>query len=146
MFPVNRSNDITIQCSARGIPPPSIRFLRGGVELNRTGGESGIGMDLASRVQLGDESSSVFMNDGTFMVSRMLTIFNVAEEDAGNFTCEASSMIPELGLSLSDSRVFELVVLSKFKQVYVLYSCGLKHISLISTYLLLSAGLCAVTA
>ena len=70
-------------------------------------------MDLASRVQLGDESSSVFMNDGTFMVSRMLTIFNVAEEDAGNFTCEASSTLSELDLSLSYSRVFELVVQSK---------------------------------
>ena len=120
MFRVNRSDDITIPCSARGIPPPSIRFLRRGVELNRTGGESGVGMDLASRVQLGDESSSVFMDDGTFMVSRMLIVFNVVEEDAGNFTCEASSMIPELALSPSDSSVFELVVQSKLKQVYVL--------------------------
>ena len=145
MFRVNRSDDITILCSACGIPPPSIRFLRRGVELNRTGGESGVGTDLTSRVQLGDESSSVFMDYGTFMVSRMLIIFNVAEEDAGNFTCEASTTIRELGLSLSDSSVFELVVQSKFKQVYVLYSCGLKHISLISTYLV-SAGLCAVTA
>ena len=91
-------------------------------------------MDLASRVQLGDESSSVFVDYGSFMVSRMLTIFNAAEDDAGNFTCEASSTIPELSLSPSDSRMFELVVLSKFKQVYVLYSCGLKHISLISTF------------
>ena len=113
MFRVNRSDDITISCSARGIPPPSIVFLRGGVELNRTGGKSGVGVDLASRVQLGDESSSVLMDDGTFMVSQMLTIFNVAEEDAGNFTCEASSTIPELVLSPSDSSVFELVVLSK---------------------------------
>ena len=77
-------------------------------------------MDLGSRVQLGDESLPMFMDDGTFMVSRLLTIFNVAEEDAGNFTCEASSMIPELAISPSDSRVFELVVLSKLKQVYVL--------------------------
>ena len=122
MFRVNRTDDISIPCSARGIPPPSIRFLRRGVELNRTGGESGVGVDLASRVQLGEESLSVFMNDGTYMVSRMLTIFNAAEDDAGNFTCEASSTIPELRLSPSDSRMFELVVLSKFKQVYVLYS------------------------
>ena len=79
-------------------------------------------MDLASRVQLGNESPSVsvFMDDGTFMVSRLLTIFNVVEEDAGNFICEASSMIPELALSPSDTSVFELVVQSKLKQVYVL--------------------------
>ena len=112
MFRVNRTDDITIQCSAHGIPPPSIRFLRGGVELNRTGGESGVGMDLASRVQLGGESSSVFMDDGTFMMSRMLTIFDVAEGDAVDFTCEVSSTISELGLSHSDSSVFELVVQS----------------------------------
>ena len=114
MFHVNRSDNNTITCSARGIPPPSIRFLRRGVELNRTGGESGVETDLVSRVQLGEELSSVFMNDGTFMVSRMLTIFNVAEEDAGDFTCEASSTISELALSLSDSSVFELIVQSKF--------------------------------
>ena len=122
MFRVNRSNDTTITCSARGIPPPSIRFLRGGMELNRTGGESRVGMDLASRIQLGSESSSVFMNDGTFMVSRMVTIFNVAEEDAGNFTCEASSTIPELALSLSDSRAFELVAQSKFLCALLLFA------------------------
>ena len=126
MFRVNRTDDITIPCSARGIPPPSIRFLRRGMELNRTGGESGVGMDLASRVQLGDESSSAFVDDGAFMVSRMLTIFNVAEEDAGNFNCVASSMIPELALSLSDSNVFELVVLSEHLHFvsYVPCSCG----------------------
>ena len=123
MFRVNRSDDITNTCSARGIPPPSIRFLRRGVELNRTGGESGVGTDLASRVQLGDESLSVFMNDGTLMVSRMLTIFNVAEEDARDFTCEASSMIPELALSLSDSRTFKLVVQSKPFVPSMLCSC-----------------------
>ena len=121
MFRVNRSNDISITCSARGIPPPSIRFLRGGVELNRTGGESGVGMDLASRVQLGEGLSSVFMNEGTFMVSRMLTIFNVAQEDAGDFTCEASGTIRELGLSLSYSRMFELVVQSKFLCALLLF-------------------------
>ena len=125
MFRVNRSDDISIQCSARGILPPSIRFLRRGVELNRTGGESGVGTDLASRVQLDDESSSVFMDDGSFMVSRMLTIFNVAEEDAGNFICEASSTISELGLSLSDSSVFELVVQSMLN--YIMPTCCPSH-------------------
>ena len=120
MFRVNRSDDITISCSARGIPPPSIRLLRRGVELNRTGGESGVGTDLTSRVQLGEELSSVFMNDGTFMVSRMLTIFNVAEEDAGDFTCEAASTIPEL--FLSDSSVFELIVQSKFLCALLLFA------------------------
>jgi len=113
VFRVNKTDDISFICSARGIPPPSIRFLRGGVELNRTGGESGAGGDLASRVQLADESSSVYMDDGTFMVSRMLTIFDVIEEDGGTFTCEASSTIPELSLSLTNSSAFELAVQSK---------------------------------
>ena len=122
MFRVNRTDDISITCSARGIPPPSITFLRGGVELNRTGEESGIGTDLVSRVQLGDESSSVFVDDGTLMVSRMLTIFNVAEGDAGDFTCEASCTTSELGLSLSGSSVFELVVQSKFLCALLLFA------------------------
>jgi len=114
LFRVNRTNDISFICSARGIPPPSIRFLRGGVELNRTGGESGVGEgDLALRVQLADESFSVYMDDGTFMVSRMLTIFDAIEEDGGTFTCEASSTISELSLSLTNRSVFELAVQSK---------------------------------
>ena len=113
VFRVNRTDDISFICLARGIPPPSIRLLRGGVELNRTGGESGAGGDLASRVQLAGESSSVYMDDGTFMVSRMLTIFGVTEEDGGMFTCEASSTIPELSLSLTNRSVFELAVQSK---------------------------------
>ena len=122
MFHVNRSDDISIPCSARGIPPPSITFLRRGVELNRTGGESAVEMDLVSRVQLGEESSPVFVDDGTYMVSRMLTIFNVAEGDAGDFTCEAASTIPELALSLSDSSVFELIVQSKFLCALLLFA------------------------
>ena len=72
-----------------------------------------MGGDLVSRVELADESSSVYMDDGTFMVSRMLTIFDVIEEDAGMFTCEASSTIPELSLSLTNSSAFELAVQSK---------------------------------
>ena len=113
LFRVNRTEDISFICSARGIPLPSIRFLRGGVELNRTGGESGAGEDLASRVQLSDESMSVYMDDGTFMVSRMLTIFDVIEEDGGTFTCEALSTIPELSFSLTNRSVFELAVQGK---------------------------------
>ena len=112
---VNRTEDTSIICSARGIPPPSIRFLQGDQELNRTGGESGAGLDLASRVQLGNDLSSLFMGDGTFIVSRMLTIFNVAEEDTGNFSCEAFSTILELSLSLNDSSVFQLIVQSELK-------------------------------
>ena len=115
VFHVNRTDDISIICSARGIPPPLIRFLREDMELSRTGGESGSGVDLASRVELGNGSSPVLMDDGTFMVSRMLAIFNVAEDDTGNFTCEAFSTVPELGLFLSDSRIFWLFVPSKLK-------------------------------
>ena len=124
LFRVNRTDDISFICSARGIPPPSIRFLRGGVELNRIGGESGAGVDgdLASRVQLTNESSSVYMDDGTFMVSRMLTIFDVMEEDGGTFTCEASSTIPELGISLTNRSVFELAVQSKHYSFFPTFS------------------------
>jgi len=114
LFRVNRTDDISFICSARGIPPPSIRFLRGGVELNRTGGESGAGGDLVLRVQLTDESSSVYMDSATFMVSQMLTVFDVIEEDTGMFTCEASSTIPELSLSLTNNSAFELAVQSKY--------------------------------
>lgn len=123
IFHVNRTDDLSILCSARGIPPPSIRFLREDVELSRTGGESGSGIDLASRVELGNVSSPVLMDDGTFMVLRMLAIYNVAEDETGNFTCKAFSTIPELGLSLSDSRIFWLLLPSKLKPRSINFVC-----------------------
>ena len=130
VFRVNRTDDISFICLARGIPPPSIRLLRGGVELNRTGGESGAGGDLASRVHLSDDSFSVYMDDGTFMAYRMLTIFDAIEEDGGTFTCEASSTIPELSFSLTNRSVFELAVQSKHYSFPYLFSYMYKYVRL----------------
>ena len=104
---VNMTGNISIMCSAHGIPAPSIRFSYRGTVLGET--ETA----LTSRVHLGDETTLMSMDDGMFTVRRVLTLFRASEQDVGIFTCEAFSAIQELGLSLNDENVFEMIVQSK---------------------------------
>ena len=86
------TGNISIMCSAHGIPAPSIRFSYRGTVLGET--ETA----LTSRVHLGDETTLMSMDDGMFTVRRVLTLFRASEQDVGIFTCEAFSAIQELGL------------------------------------------------
>ena len=70
-------------------------------------------MRLEDRVDLGPLSTPFLLADSTFSIMRMLTLFNAMDKDSGIYTCEASSDIPELSLSLADSANFELIVQSK---------------------------------
>ena len=109
MITVNETEDTVITCTASGVPPPTIQFMRGGTVLDRTGNESTIGSTLAERVQLQLATSPVPNSDGTFMVSRSLTIFNLEDGDSGNFTCSIVSDVTEVTIP-SDQVTFELLV------------------------------------
>ena len=104
------TGNISIMCSAHGIPAPSIRFLYRGTVLERTG-ETGTA--LTSRISLSDESTWMSTDGGMFTVRRVLTLFRASEQDVGTFTCEAFSAIEELDLSLSDENYFDMIVQSK---------------------------------
>ena len=110
---VNVPEDFFMTCSASGLPPPSISFFRGSETLEEGSGMSGMGMDFASRTQLGVETTPVLMNDGTFLVTRSLTLTGAVDEDSGNLTCQATNTITELSETRMDSVVFELIVQSK---------------------------------
>ena len=106
---VNETEDTVITCTASGVPPPTIQFMRDETVLDRTGDESTIGSTLAERVQLQPATSPVLNSDGTFMVSRSLTIFNLEDGDSGNFTCSAVSNVTEVTIP-SVQVTFELLV------------------------------------
>ena len=109
MITVNETEDTVITCTASGVPPPTIQFMRGGTVLDRTGDESTIGSTLAERVQLQLATSPVLNSDGMFMVSRSLTIFNLEDRDSDNFNCSAVSDVTEVTIP-SDQVTFELLV------------------------------------
>ena len=120
-FRVNVTEGFYMTCSASELPSPSISFFRGIEPLDEANGMPGMGMAFTSRAQVGDESMPVLMDDGTLLVTRSLTLFNVVDEDSGNLTCIATNNITDLSVTRMDSVVFELTVQGKYviyQQIY----------------------------
>ncbi len=101
----NATDNATIQCTATGLPTPTISFFRGG--LLSTGDESG-------RINISDPSSPVSTPTGAASVSRTLTIFDTVDGDSGQYSCEATVTIAGLSLELSNYSNFEIVIQSKY--------------------------------
>ena len=113
MYTVNENDPVTFTCSATGIPPPVITWMRNGVTLDR---------NVDSRISLGNPSDpeTVLTPSGNIStVSRSLTISNTRDNDSDTYTCAASNgnvMTPSV------TQNFELVVQSRLL-VYVHSSC-----------------------
>jgi hypothetical protein len=113
VFAVNVTNDSTVTCTAFALPPPTIEFFYNGMILNRTDDETGIGDEIPMRVQIGETSSPVLIDSGSYEVSRTLTLFNVMDEPLTGFECRAMNNIVELNLMPNDTVAFEFVVQGK---------------------------------
>ena len=100
-YTVNETGTVTFECSATGIPPPTITWLRNGMELTD------------SRVTIGNPVEMDFTraNDGetVSMVTHTLNLINTTDGDSGMYTCMASND-PDPGVDTVD---FELIVQSK---------------------------------
>ena len=100
-YTVNETDTITFECSATGIPPPTITWLRNGMELNAT---------TDSRVTVGDPMEMDFTRDNdnetVSMVTRTLNLINTTDGDSGMYTCMATNDA-DPGSSATD---FELIV------------------------------------
>ena len=109
-FTVNEQADITFTCIASGSPAPTISFIYDGQNLIRTDGRPiSLGEPIADRVMLWNESSSLNVSTGLYVVTRTLTLFNSVEGDTGNFLCSASANIPGTGVK-SANVSFSLLV------------------------------------
>ena len=99
-YTVNETETVTFECSATGIPGPSISWSRSGVELS------------GPRVTINDPVTTNFsrMDDGENiqLVSRTLQLTNTVDDDSGTYTCNATNSAGD------DYQSFELIVQSKF--------------------------------
>ena len=113
VFNVNVTNDTTVTCTAFALPPPNIEFFYNGMILTRTDDETGIGVEIPMRVQVGQTSSAVMMGSGTYEVSRSLTLFDARDESLTRFECRAMNNIVELNLMPNDTVAFKILVQGK---------------------------------
>ena len=101
-YTVNETDTVTFECSATGIPPPTITWLRNGMELNDT---------TNSRITVGDpvEMDLPRDNDGetVSMVTRTLNLIHTTDRDSGMYTCMATNDA-DLGIIIMYSR-FQVV-------------------------------------
>ena len=100
-YTVNEADTVTFECSATGIPSPTITWLRNGMELNNM---------TNSHVTVGDPIEMDFTrdNDGETVstVTRTLNLVNTTDGDSGMYTCMASNDANPN----NDTEVLELVV------------------------------------
>ena len=81
-YTVNEADPVTFTCSATGIPPPEITWMRNGVPFSNT------------RVTLSNPTMpELYSTDGgnIYFVSRNLTLANTMDADSGTYTCVASN-------------------------------------------------------
>ena len=81
-YTVNETDPVTFTCSATGIPPPEITWMRNGVPFSNT------------RVTLSDPTiPEIYSTNGenVYSVSRNLTLDNTTDADSGIYTCVASN-------------------------------------------------------
>ena len=81
-YVVNVTDPVTFECTATGIPPPTIQWFRDGVLLS-----SGVVLSEPSQTMV-----SAPMGTGMiYQVERTLT-FTTAANNTGTYTCEASNI------------------------------------------------------
>ena len=100
-YTMNETDTVTFECSATGIPPPTITWLRNGMELN----------DMTdSRVAVDDPTEMDFPrdNDGetVSVVTRTLNLINTTDGDSGMYFC----MLTNDADPGTDTEEFELIV------------------------------------
>ena len=101
VYVVNETDPVTFTCSATGIPPPEINWMRNGMPISN------------ARVTLSNPTMpELYPTDGgnIFLVSRNLTLANTMDADSGTYTCVASN---GNAVTPSDTQDFELFVNGK---------------------------------
>ena len=85
LYTVNENDPVTFTCSATGIPPPEITWIRSGVVLDES-------VDLRISLSNPSDSATVPTTGGNISsVSRNLTINNTMDGDSDTYTCVDSN-------------------------------------------------------
>ena len=98
---VNETADISLSCTARGVPAPTITWSRDGVNLSGT----------ENRITISSPMESTDNTTGFIDVTSTLTVTNSMRSDANNYTCVASNTVQ--GATRQDQRTFTLTVNGK---------------------------------
>ena len=103
---VNESDPVTFECTATGIPPPSINWYKNGTLLNSS-------YDVRITIpDTGVDGTATIMtprgSDVMPMVMRTLTLDNTTDGDSGTYTCVAENSVTSV------SQDFELFVNGEF--------------------------------
>ena len=104
-FTVNEDNSVTLNCSASGIPAPTISWFR----VDQNGSATSI-TDARFSISPSQVNDSYKLSDsrGTgFLVTSRLTVSTTQDADSGQYQCQAEN---DVG---NTTREFELVVQSK---------------------------------
>ena len=110
---VNETEVAVFECTATGIPPPTISWYRNGTEL----------LSGDSRITLSNHAApTLVQGDGgmVYSVSRTLMLANTRDDDSDTYTCVADNIVG------NDSQEFELVVQSELGQfqVFAVFYCS----------------------
>ena len=98
VYTVNETEVAIFECTATGIPPPTISWYRNGTELRE---------DLDPRITLSNHSEPLFVSrDGEviYSISRSLMLANTRDDDSAIYTCLASNTVD------GSYQQFELIV------------------------------------
>ena len=107
---VNETADISLSCTARGVPAPTITWSRDEVILSGTENK----ITISSPMESTDDST------GFIDVTSTLTVTNSMRSDANNYTCVAFNIVQ--GAMMQDQRTFALTVNGKQIGIHT-YSC-----------------------
>ena len=103
VYTVNETETVTFQCSATGIPGPSISWSRNGVELS--GPRVMFGDSIPTNISRGSDGEYVWL------VNRTIQLANTRDDDSGTYTCNATNSAGD------DYEPFELIVQSKLNRL-----------------------------
>ena len=101
---MNENDPVTFTCSATGIPPPEITWIRSGVVLDGS---------VDSRISLSNPSDPEIVSTtggNISFVSRSLTLSNTRDNDSDTYACVASN---GNAVTPNVTQIFELFVNGK---------------------------------